>query len=667
MKAAKVSKRLSLGIRGKIILVASLGVAGMMMMGLVLQDAVRRLDGAAAIAETSNRITAAISDFNNAVNQTRIQFERFRGGGGKLTLDSTEAMIELSSVRLAKLDAAAAGTPLAAHVQKLQGLVTTIRSHIQEIIPPERRTGPDSLDGLRLSLENRAHQIEELRKEFTNSGKSDPQGPAKLAFAVNLGELGRLIQAAELNPDRSMLLIRLSGELVDAEAAAAAIGPKKAEVLKVLSALDQSFTKYVDAASALGNNTAIAANIFDIVVPAVNKLIDDNAQLAAEAQAEAQGVKDNARTLMAAAMAIALLLAIFLAYRIGISITRPLNAIRDAMTRLAGGATEMIIPHAAEDNEIGSMARSVQVFQAAMLERHTLTANELEASEARASRSRNVTEAVQTFDGALTQTQDGLAQSSDRLQKVSGSLATLSDALARHAREALEAVTGTADKSTGVATAAEELSHSIAEITQQTDRANAAVVDAVSSSNDSQARMLALKESAAGISSIVEIINTVAAQTNLLALNATIEAARAGQAGRGFAVVAQEIKSLAEQTAQATAEISRQIAGIQSAASESASAVGALAVTLSQVEESSVAVAAAVRQQDQSVTEIARIMADLSTDAGVAQDAATRASTETEQARAVAESILKVASSVAETSDRFRSDARHFMTVVNAA
>jgi methyl-accepting chemotaxis protein len=120
--------------------------------------------------------------------------------------------------------------------------------------------------------------------------------------------------------------------------------------------------------------------------------------------------------------------------------------------------------------------------------------------------------------------------------------------------------------------------------------------------------MCSLSQCASEISTIVDIINSIAEQTNLLALNAAIEAARAEQAGRGSAEVAQEIKALAGQTAKATGDITKQIDAIRPAASEGTNSVDAFAWSLKGMEGSALTVAAAVRQQDHSVAEIARIM-----------------------------------------------------------
>ena len=114
-----------------------------------------------------------------------------------------------------------------------------------------------------------------------------------------------------------------------------------------------------------------------------------------------------------------------------------------------------------------------------------------------------------------------------------------------------------------VASAAEEMSNTIAEIARSADRARRVTGDSVTAAAAASEHFSRLDGAARQIGEVTETISEISAQTNLLALNATIEAARAGESGKGFAVVAGEIKDLARQTAEATAEIARKIRGIQ--------------------------------------------------------------------------------------------------------
>jgi methyl-accepting chemotaxis protein len=157
-----------------------------------------------------------------------------------------------------------------------------------------------------------------------------------------------------------------------------------------------------------------------------------------------------------------------------------------------------------------------------------------------------------------------------------------------------------------VASATEQLTSSVKEISRQVSESTRITGKAVEQANQSSASMQGLAEASQRIGAVVELINSIAGQTNLLALNATIEAARAGDAGRGFAVVASEVKALAEQTAKATDEIGQQILAIQAATRQSVSSIQEIGATIASVNEIATAVAAAVEQQGVATAEIAR-------------------------------------------------------------
>ena len=135
------------------------------------------------------------------------------------------------------------------------------------------------------------------------------------------------------------------------------------------------------------------------------------------------------------------------------------------------------------------------------------------------------------------------------------------------------------------ATAATELSASIAEISEQLTRTTEVVRGAVGEAETTNQQIAALAEAAQKIGDVVKLIRDIAGQTNLLALNATIEAARAGEAGRGFAVVASEVKSLAVQTAKATEEIAAQILAVQGSTAAAVDAIRGIAGRMNEISE----------------------------------------------------------------------------------
>ena len=156
-----------------------------------------------------------------------------------------------------------------------------------------------------------------------------------------------------------------------------------------------------------------------------------------------------------------------------------------------------------------------------------------------------------------------------------------------------------------ISAAAEEMSSSISEISEQMNRASRISHSAVEKAEQSADMIQELSDTAQKIGDVVCLIEEIAEQTNLLALNATIEAARAGDAGKGFAVVASEVKELANQTSQATEEITVQVQSIQNATKNAVVAFADIGNIVKEINEASTTVAAAIEEQSAASNEIA--------------------------------------------------------------
>jgi len=218
-----------------------------------------------------------------------------------------------------------------------------------------------------------------------------------------------------------------------------------------------------------------------------------------------------------------------------------------------------------------------------------------------------------------------------------------------------------------VAAASEELSSSIDEIGRQVAESTKITGKAVSDAQHTDSIVRELADGASRIGHVVGLITDIAAQTNLLALNATIEAARAGEAGKGFAVVAAEVKSLANQTANATEEIGQQIGQIQATTNEAVAAIRGITATIEQVSAISTAIAAAVEEQSAATAEITRNVAqtarateDVSSNIG----GVSRAGNET---GAAAADVLSAASDLSKRSGQLSDEVNHFLADVRAA
>jgi methyl-accepting chemotaxis protein len=300
--------------------------------------------------------------------------------------------------------------------------------------------------------------------------------------------------------------------------------------------------------------------------------------------------------------------ALMAAVSIGINrrVTRPLTALTGVIGELAGGARDFSVPYAVRSDEMGALAKAIDVLRGNALAADRLAAEQAEANREKEASRQRVEAVTSGFVGSI----DGVVAS------VSASAETVRAEIATVVRSAgvvadqSRLVTAAAGQATAnvqtVASAAEELSSSILEISRRVSEAASVTADAVDQAEQTNQTIRGLAQAAQKIGEVIALITDIASQTNLLALNATIEAARAGEAGKGFAVVAGEVKLLASQTAKATEEIQAQVGAIQAETGRAVSAIGGIAGVIGTVNQITVGIASAVEEQGAATSEIAR-------------------------------------------------------------
>jgi methyl-accepting chemotaxis protein len=303
---------------------------------------------------------------------------------------------------------------------------------------------------------------------------------------------------------------------------------------------------------------------------------------------------------------LALVLGTALAFLIGRSIVRPVTGMTGAMTRLAGGDKSVEIPALASRDEIGEMAKAVEVFKANMIRADELAEAQRAEQERKEQRQRAVDGYIAEFDHTVRQSLDTLAGASTEMRATAETMTSTAEETTRQATTVSAASEQTSANVQTAAAATEEMSASIGEITRQIEKSTQIARKAVEEAQHTGSTMQGLVDAAQKIGEVVTLIQDIASQTNLLALNATIEAARAGEAGKGFAVVASEVKSLANQTAKATEEIAGQVGAIQNATREAVGAIKSIDGTIGQISEISTSIASAMEQQGAATLEITR-------------------------------------------------------------
>ncbi|PZA09583.1 chemotaxis protein [Rhodopseudomonas palustris] len=311
-------------------------------------------------------------------------------------------------------------------------------------------------------------------------------------------------------------------------------------------------------------------------------------------------------TLGGTIFAIALIAGLF-AVLIARGITRPLGRLGTRMASLADGELEQPIPGTDRGDEVGEMAKTVQVFKDNALRIRDLERAEEAAKERAAAERRSAMERLaDEFEHSVNGVVQSVTSATSGMQQTAQSMtATATDASARAAT--VSSASASASNNVGtVASAAEELSASVTEISRQVEQSREIASKAVDDAAQTNETVKLLSTGAEKIGEVVQLIHSIASQTNLLALNATIEAARAGESGRGFAVVASEVKALASQTAKATEEISAQVAAMQSSTTNAVQSIGGITATIAKMSEITMAISTAVEQQGAATREIAR-------------------------------------------------------------
>ena len=359
--------------------------------------------------------------------------------------------------------------------------------------------------------------------------------------------------------------------------------------------------------------------------------------------------------------AAAFVIAIITTVLIGRAVSRRFRRVTLSVDALQSGNLRDQVAETDTLDELGRIARAMEVFRGQLMEREEMQKTQLDKAEIDRERSTRLQDASQEFDSEAQSALSNVKESITRMRDMSDKLLNGTSEVENQTEAIQGSTQSVAQNIDAVAHSTDELSQAIAEISAQVNRAVEISRDTLSNAENSSGNVAALDDAADKIGEVVQLINDIAEQTNLLALNATIEAARAGDAGKGFAVVANEVKTLASQTARATEEIGAHVGRIQASVKETVTGIREIAGQAGQMTEIAGVIAAAVEEQNVTTNQIADSAKRASqSGAGALEKLATFAGL-TSQSHAIATSSVETMNSVETETNRLRRQVSGFL------
>ncbi|HYM33541.1 MAG TPA: methyl-accepting chemotaxis protein [Candidatus Cybelea sp.] len=710
----KISTRILAGFVSVLVLVGAMGAAGVLSLAANLGK-FRDYGHEAAITTLVLQVENDIGDLDR--NARQFVFT----GADVNARAATEAKARLEG-EIADVSKQLDGER-AKIVRQLGESVKSYDEGFRQVVALRKQQQAAIADVLKPAAETLKRQAKALAEHAKKVNELSGQAFAELA-EQQLDAMTALIDKYEHEPD-----VAVSNQVVDAgkklkssldevvnEVDSAELKTEAGEMAKTYAAYTRGFDELAATTPKIGFQVdQVLASYGQSMAQAAQNIRASAVEAQKSLRASTEADISNSETLMIGLGIACVLIGLALAWAIGRSINLPMRAMIEIMGRLAAGDRSVRIVALKNRDEIGDMARAVEVFKRNAVENDRLQSEQAAAAEQQRKRgeaerlaeakrreeeARRERENLETrradeerrhkedeereraasehrrnerrqlaenFEATVKGVVEAVSAAAAEMQSTATSMAATAEETSRQSTTVAAASGQATSNVQAVATATEELSASVGEIGRQVEQSTRIAEKAVTEAGRTNATVKGLSEAAQKIGKVVEMINGIAGQTNLLALNATIEAARAGEAGKGFAVVASEVKSLANQTAKATDEIGAQIAAMQQVTSETVAAIEGIGATIREISEIATAIASAIEEQSAATKDIARNVQQ--TAAGTEEvssniSSVTRAAGDT---GAAANLVLKSAAELSRQSELLRAEVNKFVSHIRAA
>ncbi len=386
------------------------------------------------------------------------------------------------------------------------------------------------------------------------------------------------------------------------------------------------------------------------------------------AKAESAQKAYSAKLWIAAFAFLALICSIATPIYASTGILAPLRRMQLTMSEIVQGRADIAVPFIGRRDEMGDVARSVDVFRANIAQIREMTAQQVHQQEAvQREKQQMLADLAQRFEARVQSIIDKVGLVAGELLNTAQSMNGIASMTVERASSAASESRDAAHAAQSIAASVEQMSLAAQEIALQISQSTALVKETVAQVSEAEFASAQLRSANTEIGTIVQVIQEITGQINLLALNATIESARAGEAGKGFAVVAAEVKNLASQTSKATEQISDQIARVQHVSQGVVDAFSSIKGSIEKVDQFSALVAAAAEEQTATTNEISFSMtasvrgaARVTADIGKVMEAS-------DEANGSASRVLASAKLLADQSNILRGEVANFLADVKAA